>query len=224
MGENDMNNPYMKLTPQDRIVLDSHKLLLDGLAEYLGEGYELILHSLENLNRSVIKIINGHYTGRKEGAPITDLALSMLEKINQSQNHLAVCYFNQNKSGALLKSATIPIIGENQRIIGLLCINLHTEISFMKMISSFHPNGSFPSTQQETFAENVDDLIVTTLEDARSYVFSNPTINCSNRNKEIVTILHKKGIFKMKDSVIKVASLMGISKNTVYMHLRGLTK
>lgn len=222
-GEYRMNS-FMDLTDQDRLVLESCKVLLDGLAEYLGEGYELILHSLENLDASVIKIINGHYTGRKEGAPITDLALSMLTKISQQDTQKAECYFCKNNSGAVLKSATIPIIGENQRIIGLLCINLHTEIPFLKMISTFFPGASASDTQQETFAQNSDDLICQTLESARTTVMNTPSITTANRNKEIVTILYHKGIFNMKDSVVKVASLLGISKNTVYMHIRNINK
>lgn len=47
--------------------------MLDGLALYLGDSYEIVLHSLEELSHSVIKIINGHYTKREVGAPITDL-------------------------------------------------------------------------------------------------------------------------------------------------------
>ena len=97
--------------------------MMDGLSAYLGEGYELVLHSLENLDHSVIKIINGHYTGRTEGAPITDLALTMLESMNQNQNLEVQPYFNQ-KNGSTLKSVTIPVVGERGRIIGLLCINL----------------------------------------------------------------------------------------------------
>ena len=37
------------LTRNDRLVLDSYGSLLDGLADYMGEGYEMVLHSLEDL-------------------------------------------------------------------------------------------------------------------------------------------------------------------------------
>ena len=62
------------LTETDRAILSSYKRMCDGLSDYLGSGYEFVLHSLEDLDHSVIKIINGHYTSRKEGSPITDLA------------------------------------------------------------------------------------------------------------------------------------------------------
>ena len=59
-----MDNSFLKLTITDRKILNSYALLLDGLGAYLGDGYELVLHSLESLDHSVIKIIIGHYTGR----------------------------------------------------------------------------------------------------------------------------------------------------------------
>lgn len=62
-----MGRNYITLTATDNLILESYKVMIDGMAEYLGEGYEIILHSLQNLDKSVVKIINGHYTGREEG-------------------------------------------------------------------------------------------------------------------------------------------------------------
>ena len=56
-----MTQPNIQFTPEDRCILESYKTTVEGFAEYLGEGYEVVLHSLEDLNRSVIKIINGHH-------------------------------------------------------------------------------------------------------------------------------------------------------------------
>ena len=38
---------YLVLSPTDKVILESYKILVDGLSAYLGEGYEIILHSLE---------------------------------------------------------------------------------------------------------------------------------------------------------------------------------
>ena len=61
-------------------------------------------HSLENYDHSVIKIINGFHTGRTEGAPITDLALSMLERINGKDGAGSISYYTKNKKGEPLQS------------------------------------------------------------------------------------------------------------------------
>ena len=102
--------------------------MLDGLAAYLGDGYEIVLHSLHDLDHSVIKIINGHDTGRREGFPITDLALSMLAKIEERPDTNCITYFNRNaEKGEPLKSATIVIRNHSRMAIGLLCINFSYE-------------------------------------------------------------------------------------------------
>ena len=64
---------HIKLTQCERDILTSYRLMLDGLADYIGPGYEIILHSLENFDNSAIKVINGHYSGRSEGAPLTSV-------------------------------------------------------------------------------------------------------------------------------------------------------
>lgn len=62
------------------------------------------------------------------------------------------------------------------------------------------------------------------LENAKKTVYANPTITSSNKNKEIIYLLAQKGIFNLKDSVVTIANHLGISKNTVYMHLRNQNK
>lgn len=219
-------NKYAYLTEVDHMILESYKSVIDGLAEYLGPGYEFVLHSLEDLDRAAIKVVNGHYTGRKEGAPITDLAMKMLSEINKSgNNHTNLVYFNSSKKGTPIRAATLPITGQNDRIIGLLCVNLYMDISLHTFLESMMKieNGNKSENIVETYASNSDELVLSSIESARIEVINNPNITAPNRNKEIIAILHQKGVFLLKDAVIQVASILGISKNTVYLHLRNMS-
>lgn len=219
-----MRDFSVALTEIDFKILESYKTVLDGLASYLGEGYEFVLHSLHDLDRSVIKIINGQYTGRREGSPITDLALSMLAKVEEQGTADFISYFNRNKKGEPLKSATIVIRGEGGKAIGLLCINFYMNTPLFDILKTFAPHDVGPRepTVSESFVEEVDDLISEAVAEATAKVRKDATISNTNKNKEIVSLLHHKGIFNLKDAVVKVADLMGISKNTVYMHVRNL--
>ena len=60
--------------------------------------------------------------------------------------------------------------------------------------------------------------------EARSSVMNNPAIPSVNKNKEIIGILNSKGLFNIKDSVNSVAKALDISRNTVYLHLRGISE
>lgn len=217
---------YIKLTKTDYLILNSYKKMIVSLGEYLGEGYEIILHSLENLQHSVIENVNGHYSGRKNGAPITDLALSMLSQLKDEPSQSAVCYMNHSKKGIPLRSCTIPITGENDHIIGLICINFYTDIPLSSLLAKFYPETSIKfssnDTATENFADNTDELIENVLYKIQHQVLNDLAVSPQNKNKEIITQLYQRGIFNIKDSVLKVASLLGISKNTVYMHIRNL--
>lgn len=101
---------HLTFSSTERKILESCAAAMDGLALYLGEGYEFVLHSLEDLSHSVVKIINGHYSNRKPGAPITDFGLNLLRDLEQKQKPEPQVYFNY-QNGTLLKSTTIPILG-----------------------------------------------------------------------------------------------------------------
>ena len=211
----------MKLTNIDKKILESYIPVLEGLADYLSDCYEFALHSLEDYEHSVICIINGHHTGRTVGAPITDLALRMLDEISRGhEGHIV--YFGRNAKGEPLKSSTIAIHGENDRIIGLLCVNMYLNAPLSDLLAALSPGygANFAGGVPESFAQNSTDLIRTALEEERQRVLNDDGIPPSNKNKMIVEGLYARGIFRLKEAVVTVADLMGISKNTIYMHIR----
>ncbi|EGO7786225.1 helix-turn-helix transcriptional regulator [Enterococcus faecalis] len=203
--------------------------MLDGLGNFFGSTHEVILHSLENLESSAIKVINGHFSNRKEGAPITDMALKMLSQVESEHDYAVKPYYNKNQKGVILKSSTIPVIGENDRIIGLICINMHLEMPLIDYLQDLLPSGQQNDMSQELknsehFSDNIDELITTSLTKVKQAVESDPNVSHLNQNKEIVIRLYDQGIFNLKDSVIKIADRLGISKNTIYLHIRNHRK
>lgn len=215
-----MHRKNIVLSKTDRIVLDSYKEVLNGLAAYLGEGYEFVLHSLENLEHSVVAIVNGHYTNRRIGSPITDLALYMLDQIEAGTLKDDATYYSKNKDGAPLKSSTIAIRGEHGRIIGLLCINFYMNTPLSKILSSFASGQLVPATLTENFVDNTDDLVTNVVSKLKEEILADNTVLPSCKNKEIIYRAYLQGIFHFKDAVLLVADILSISKNTVYLHLR----
>ncbi|MCI8727889.1 MAG: hypothetical protein HFG66_17665 [Hungatella sp.] len=216
----------MKYSKTDRLILDSYAAMIEGLSTYLGSVYEISLHSLEDYNHSVVKIMNGYHSGRSAGAPLTDLALNMLKRIHDqglSSTEEFTSYKAVNPVGEHLKSSTIPILGENNRVIGILCINLYLDSPFPEILDSLTGTRS-EDMEQEYFASDMSDALAKSINDARSQVMFNNNISAVNKNKELIRILHEKGIFRIKNSVSHVAKALGISKNTVYLHLRGIAK
>ena len=200
-----MKSPEVQFTPEDRLILDSYCQMLDGLAQYLGTGYELVLHSLEDLEHSAIRVMNSH-TGRSEGAPITELALTMLERIHAQTQGDTVCYSSTNRDGS------------EQRIIGLLCINFYMDTPLSQLLETISPAQSQPVA--ETYVQNSTEMVSAAVQRAAAETDAEGLAGSVLRNREIVSKLYASGIFNIKDAVIQVADCLNISKNTVYLHLR----
>lgn len=216
----------MKLSKTDRQILHSYASMIEGLSAYLGSAYEISLHSLEDYNHSVVKIMNGYHSGRSVGAPLTDLALNMLKRIQDqglSSTEEFTAYNAINPVGEYLKSSTIPVLGENNRVIGILCINLYLDSPLSEILESLTETRR-EAPEQEYFASDMSDAIAKAVSDARAQVLFNSSIAAVNKNKELIRILHEKGIFNIKNSVSQVADALNLSKNTVYLHLRSITQ
>lgn len=209
----------VKLTKTDQMILNSYIPVCSGLAKYLSSACEVVLHSLEDFQKSVICIYNGEHTGRKVGAPITDLALEMLDKIEKSHEDTMV-YFSRNKKGEPLKSTTIAIRGENDKIIGLICMNLYLNVPLYSFIDTFMPQ----IEKNEEYTQSSEEMIISSYNAIKEEVMMDHSVMISNKNKVIVERLYEKGIFNLKDSIQIIERISGLSKNTVYLHIRNYKK
>ncbi|MDR0586792.1 MAG: PAS domain-containing protein [Treponema sp.] len=211
------------LSIADTLILNSYKATMDALAAYFGSAFEFVLHDIggKDLEHSITKIINGSLSGRKEGAPITDLALELLEKLNTNKTERFFTYFSKNKYGKPVKSVTLAIYGEHDRVIGLLCINMYLDCPITSLLKSFSPD-SHVEFAPEHFISRSDELIARALKKTRDEVMADDSVPPSFKNKEIIVLLYYQGIFKLKSAIEAVSKDLKISKNTVYMHVRSL--
>ena len=111
-----------------------------------------------------------------------------------------------------------------EAIIGLICINLYLNTSLCDILDGLTPGTVQALAARENFAADAKELIVSALEPVRARVMADDSILPSNKNKAIVEELDQKGMFRLKDSVVFVAEQLGISRNTIYMHLRNHRK
>lgn len=225
-----MEKHGIELTTTDQAILQAFSRFCDGLSEYLGPGYEIVLHSLGDYDHSAIKVLHGEHTGRKAGAPITDLALFMLDDFYRNGGKQGCPpYLSRNRNGDQLMSTTIPIYGENNRIIALLCMNFFLATPFNAFIQRFMPTDAIPAVymenapKKESYMEDVRDVLKSAVAEAEEEL-REQSVSSSNWNKEIISRLQERGIFNLKNAVQECADVLGISKNTVYLHLRNLSE
>lgn len=216
-----MKSEKFELSKESRIILNSLKPVVKGIATVFGKNCEVVLHSLEDISHSIIKVENGYITGRKEGAPLTDLGLNILEKADSLNNDVIGDYYTKIDNGRLLRSVTIVIRNARNKPIGFLCINIDISVPLADFLNEFSPAGKHISSNvEEFFPLTAKDLVEKSLRSAISKVNSQRKISPSERNKKIVGDLYKKGIFEIKGAINMVADEMGISRYTVYNYIR----
>ena len=217
-------------TDEDRHLIANFVPLVDGLASLLGTGCEVVLHAFDQLDASVIKIANGHITGREAGAPATDFALAQLRQTTvhpQEQGPQEQVswrsYFSRNRQGQLLKSASMTIRNRQQQPIGMLCVNFSLDAPLSSLLAALSLPGMANSLdtvpvvlENESFANSVDDLVAQVM----AKVDSDTRLPASARNKAIITTLYDRGLFEIKEAAHRVAERLAISRHTVYLHIR----
>jgi len=116
-------------TARDKQILANHEPIAETIALTFGKGCEVVIHSLEDLGKSIVKIFNGEVTGRVLGAPITDMGLKVASKAVDTTESVIGPYFSKTKTGKPLKTTTMIIRNDEGTPIGFLCINFDLSIS-----------------------------------------------------------------------------------------------
>jgi len=196
--------------------------VVEGVAEAFGSNCEVVLHCLEDLGHSVVKIENGYVTGRKVGSPLTDFGIEILEKADSLQRDVIGCYYGKTSDGRPLRSVTILIRNTSRKPIGIMCINIDLSVPLVDFIRGFSPVGGEPSPDDvvERFPSTLNELVSRTLETVMTRVSNQRGVSPSDKNKAIVVELYKRGMFNVRGVIDIAAKKMGISRYTVYNYIR----
>ncbi|MGR5541040.1 helix-turn-helix domain-containing protein, partial [Vibrio campbellii] len=110
--------------------------------------------------------------------------------------------------------------GDN-RVIGLLCINVNLDAPFSQVLNSFMPTEEAKQAASSVnFASDVEELVDQTVERTIEEINADKSVSNNTKNRQIVMELYDKGIFDIKDAINRVADRLNISKHTVYLYIR----
>jgi len=220
---------HVPLSDADRQILDSYCTMISCLSAYLGDAYELVVHSFGIGDKFIQKIINGSFSGRTaDDSVIPDTAYISIEQLELRVKHgdLPITVsFCVGADGRKYKSASMGIIGEQNRLIGMLCINYCLDVPFYDVIRSFAmpsylDNATLPL--QVSDSNRYEAALTQTITKVRDSVMSDSQIPNKFKRKEIVRRLNDSGIFKVKNAIQLCADILGITIATIYMHIRNL--
>lgn len=201
--------------------------LVDFLAEVLGHDAEIVLHDVSNMDNSVVAIRNGHISGRKIGAPATNLALKIMKDANYSNTNYLCNYKGISESGKTLKSSTYFIRNDKQLLVGILCINIDFEKyvplkNHLDSIVNFcHENNE---KAVERFSNSVEEVAFSSIETIINNTNISPERMSQEEKIEIIKELNDSGVFLLKGAVSEVAAQLKVSEATIYRYLNKIKR
>jgi predicted transcriptional regulator YheO len=194
--------------------------LARGIAGQFGENCEVVIHDLSmDAEHSIVYIENGHITGRKVGDGSSHVVLEALSKKSEDL-HDRISYLTQTENGWILKSSTIYIRDNSNKVVGILGIN-YDITSFMMMDYTLQ---SLIKTKDEKEApEKINNGVNGLLDELieQSVKLINKPVGQMNREDKIraIQFLHDAGAFLITRSGDKVSKFFGISKYTLYNYI-----
>jgi len=207
------------LTEREFNVLEK---IAKGIAAQFGSSCEVVVHrvSEESAEHSIVAIENGHVTGRKVGDGPSQVVLEQLNMKNTNpEDHLS--YLTKTSDGRILKSSTIYIRDDEEKVAAILGINY--DISALAMLEGklnefINPREEFKK-EPEKITNNVKELLDELIEQSVKLIGKPVAMMTKDEKARAISFLNQKGAFLITKSSDKISKYFGISKYTLYSYL-----
>ena len=192
--------------------------IAEGFAKLLNPLAEVVIH---NLTTNQIVAIFNPFSRRVVG---DHSYLDPTELIDNIKLAIIGPYEKINHDGRKLKSISLVLRNENKKAIGLLCINLDVSIfdKYSSMLTMFLSNNDdvIPQQKESLFKLDLYENINTYVQ---TYCYQN-NLNFEtlrrNEKRSLILELKEKGALAGKNATSHIASILNVSRATVYNYLK----
>ena len=206
-------------------IFDHYTRVGEIIAEKFSPYLEVIIHDLRNPEHSIIAIFNSHITGRKIGDGTSDIGYKKLA--NELPDKI-VNYENISPSGSKMKSSSLTIRDEHNKIIGSMAFNF--DLAPFENIQEFFNTitktnisqlGDFPK-QEQFFMWDIRDELE---QELNKYIIANRLQGKALTKKDklnVVSLMNKRGHIKKRGSVSILSELLAITRPTLYKYIKDI--
>ena len=197
------------------------KQLARGIARQFGNNCEVVVHDLcaEDPEHSVVVIENGHVTGRRLGDGPSHVVWEALKADPKNlQDRLA--YLTRTEDGKILKSSTIFIRDDQDKVTGIFAINY--DITMMKAMEetlSMFTGTEEAAQEPQTITHNVNDLLDELIKQSAQLVGKPVALMTKDDKVKAIRFLNESGAFLITKAGQRVCNFFGISKYTLYSYI-----
>lgn len=191
--------------------------MVSGIAKTFGKNCEVVLHEFKDLKKSIVAIENGHITGRNINSPMTELSLDKVREGKVDSD--IINYSEKSTDGRVLKSSTMFIRDDNNKLIGCLCINIDIT-DFIAAKSVLNDIMKIGNVEDKDSNKNKINIVLSDIVKETIDKLGKPVIYLSKDEKvSIVNDLDNQGAFLIKGAIDYVAKVLQVSKYTIYNYL-----
>ena len=197
------------------------KQLARGIARQFGNNCEVVVHDLsgEDSEHSVVVIENGHVTGRRLGDGPSHVVWEALKADPKNlQDRLA--YLTRTEDGKILKSSTIFIRDDQDKVTGIFAINY--DITMMKAMEetlSMFTGTEETAQEPQTITHNVNNLLDELIKQSAQLVGKPVALMTKDDKVKAIRFLNESGAFLITKAGQRVCNFFGISKYTLYSYI-----
>ena len=201
---------------------------VDFLGAALGSATEVALHDLTDPSRSIVKIVNGHVSGRAVGAPATAFSLKMAEQLERSEDCFVSDYVSTTADGRPLQSSSF-FIRDGAKVVGILCVNIDPqpfrtlEDGLKAFMEAYRHGGSEEFRDTNLEALSIGGAETGVAEQVRSLLgaLGKTSSELDQVGRiDIIRRLEAAGTFLIKGAAADVASELHVSVPSVYRYLQ----
>ena len=197
-----------------------------GLAEHFGPQCEIAIHDVtRDLSNTIVHIENGQVSGRGDGDSASNVVLEALHTPPEELKD-QIAYLTRTEDGKALKSSSLYIRDEVGRLKYIFSVNY--DIASLKAVDELiqglittqpgkkdEQTGPAVPKIPHTVTELLDSLI-----DHAIAEIGKPVVMMTKEDKiKVVHYLNEAGAFLITRSGDRVASVLGISKFTLYKYM-----
>jgi predicted transcriptional regulator YheO len=232
-----MKRTAAKLSPEVQrereAILAALAVLVPMLGAMVGEHIEVVLHDLTHPESSVMKIANGHVTGRGPGSPVlagpgNDKALAILAEgmaSAQPAGHMSVFpYPTIARDGRALTSATVMFRDSLGQTFAALCLNadFHSIEAAHALLERMLPSRHDVAQQTKLDPPDMETLMHDIIAGAvRRYGKSVAKMDKDEKTAAVEKMLDR-GLFMVRGGVERAAAALGVTRFTIYNYLEGI--
>ncbi len=211
----------MKMDKNNQDILTHYIKVGEIIAEMFSPYLEVIVHDLTNPNQSIIAIFNSHITGRKIGDGTSDIGY---KKLSNELPDKIVNYSNKSPSGVELKSSSLTIRNDDNKIIGSMGFNFDLShfVNMREFIDLFSKSVEMEELpkKEEFFMWSIKTEIQQAL---NKYLMMNKLqskVLTRDDKLKVISYMKNKGYISKKGAKTIISELLAISRPTLYKYLK----